>query len=320
MARERHKAKGDLDHRNRIFNIIPLSALNIRNLFNINLLTNMSGLTGKVVSGAFWTTISAISEKVIGLATIAFLARLLEPKDFGIVAVTTIAIGIVSNLSDVGFEAAIIQRKKDIDDAASTAFFMVILLCSMNYGLIFFFSKAIATFYKDQMIENVLKILSLTLIIGSFTRIHNFLLSKELQFGKKTICEIVPNIVYGLVSIPLALWRYGVWSIVYGEIAKYVLRSLLLILLSPWQPTFKFDFKIAKDLIAYGKHVMLHNFLAFGSENIDNAIVGKYFGLTHLSFYKMSYNAAAMPTQILYQIIGRVTLPAFRKCRAILVH
>jgi O-antigen/teichoic acid export membrane protein len=216
----------------------------------------------------------------------------------------------------VGFEAAIIQRKKDIDDAASTAFFIVILLCSMNYGLIFLFSKAIATFYKDQMIENVLKILSLTLIIGSFTRIHNFLLSKELQFGKKTICEIVPNIVYGSVSIPLALWRYGVWSIVYGEIAKYVVRSLLLILLSPWQPTFKFDFKIAKDLIAYGKHVMLHNFLVFGSENIDNAIVGKYFGLTHLSFYKMSYNAAAMPTQILYQIIGRVTLPAFSKVQS----
>ena len=266
-----------------------------------------------MLAGTAWTSVSVISEKLLGLITIAFLARLLEPKDFGTVAVCTIVLGIVSNFSDIGFQSAIIQRQTDVSRASSSAFYMTLALCALNYLLLFLLAKPIAVFYGDHAIENIVKILSLNLVIGSFSRVQNFLLSKNLEFGRKAVCETTPNFVYGLVSIPLAYSGFGVWSIVYGELAKNTVRTLLLFFLSRWKPSFVFDFKIARELIGYGKHVMFNNILNFASGNIDNAVVGKYLGLTSLSFYKLAYNAAAMPGDVLYQTVGRVSVPVFSK-------
>jgi len=272
-------------------------------------------LKAEIVSGAFWNSIATVIETLTSLGTIAFLARLLDPKDFGVVAVAAIAIGFFSNFSDIGFEAAIIQRQKDIDEAASTGFFIVIGLCLTNYILLFLFSKQIASFYGDPIIESIVKVLAAGLVIGSFTRMHNFLLSKEMQFRKKALCEIVPSLIYSSCSIPLAFYGFGVWSIVYGEVAKYVCRAFLLLYVTPWRPMFKFDLKIAKELVGYGKHAMFNNVFKFGSGNMDNALIGKFMGLTNLSFYKMSYNGAAMASGVLYNIIGRVTIPAFSKAQ-----
>jgi O-antigen/teichoic acid export membrane protein len=270
-------------------------------------------LNKKILGGTGWTSVSVVVERILGIITIAFLARLLEPKDFGLVAICTIVLGIISSFTDIGFESAIIQRKTEVSSAATTAFFITIALGICNYGLLFLLSKPIAYFYSNEAIENLMKVLSLTLVIGSFTRVHNFLLAKELQFRKKMVCEIVPSIIYSFVSVPLAYAGFGVWSIVYGELAKSITRNLFLILLTRWRPDMHFNFKIARELIGYGKHVMFNNVLNFASDNIDNAVVGKYLGLTNLSFYKMSYNAAAMPQQISYNILGRVAIPAFAK-------
>ncbi|MFC1657043.1 lipopolysaccharide biosynthesis protein [Candidatus Moduliflexota bacterium] len=266
-----------------------------------------------MLGGTVWTSISALSDKIIGIVTIAFLARLLEPKDFGTVAVCMILIGIVSTFSDIGFQSAIIQRKGSINRAASTALCITVILSIVNFGILFMAAKPLSILYGDEAIVNIARVLSINLVIGSFTRVHNFLLSRELQFGRKAACETVPSAVYGLVAIPSAFAGYGVWSIVFGELAKSTTRSILLLVVSRWKATLQFDMKIAKELVSYGKHVMFNNLLNFGSINIDNAVVGKYLGLTSLSFYKIAYNAAALPGEILYLILGRVLVPAFAK-------
>ena len=270
-------------------------------------------LKSRMLSGTLWTSISAVSDKIIGIVTIAFLARLLEPKDFGTVAVCMILIGIVSTFSDIGFQSAIIQRKDNINRAASTAFCITVVISIVNFGILFVAAKPLSVLYGDEAILSIARVLSINLVIGSFTRVHNFLLSRDLQFGRKAVCETVPSAVYGLVAIPSAFAGYGVWSIVLGELAKSITRTFLLLVMSRWKATLRFDLRIAKELVAYGKHVMFNNLLNFGSINIDNAVVGKYLGLTSLSFYKIAYNAAALPGEILYLILGRVLVPAFAK-------
>jgi PST family polysaccharide transporter len=270
-------------------------------------------LRSRMLAGTVWTSISALADKIVGIVTIAFLARLLEPKDFGTVAVCMILIGIISTFSDIGFQSAIIQRKENIDRAASTAFCITVVLSVLNFGILFMLAKPLSVLYGDGAIENIAKVLSINLVIGSFTRVHNFLLSRELQFGRKAVCQAVPSAVYGLVAIPFAFSGFGVWSIVFGELAKSTCRTLLLLIVSPWKAKLQYDWKIARELIGYGKHVMFNNVLNFGSINIDNAVVGKFLGLTSLSFYKIAYNAAALPGEILYMILGRVLVPAFAK-------
>ncbi|SPP99510.1 membrane hypothetical protein [Candidatus Sulfobium mesophilum] len=272
-----------------------------------------SSLKAKILAGTAWTSVGVVSEKVIGIVTIAFLARLLEPKDFGTVAICSMLTGIVSTFTDIGFQSAIIQRKDNVNKAASTAHSITIIMSFLNFGLLFLLANPLSTFYGDRAIENIARVLSLNLVIGSFTRVHNFLFSRELQFGKKAVCETVPNVIYGFVAIPFAYFGFGVWSIVYGELAKTTTRTLLLFALSRWKLSFKIDPKIARELINYGKHVMFNNVLTFGAGNVDNAVVGKYMGLASLSFYKIAYNAAALPGDVLYQIIGRVIVPAFAK-------
>jgi O-antigen/teichoic acid export membrane protein len=98
-------------------------------------------LKTKMLVGTAWTSLCTILDKVISLITIAFLVRLLEPKDFCTVAVCTIVMGVASNFSDIGFEAATIQRQRDVSRAASSPFYMTIVLCTLNYFLLFSLSK-----------------------------------------------------------------------------------------------------------------------------------------------------------------------------------
>lgn len=263
----------------------------------------------EIIGGVFWTGISALSERIIGIVTIAFLARLLEPKDFAVVAISNIVTNFVYHFTDIGYEAAIVQYKDDINKASNTIFYIMVPLCILVYIIIYILSGTIAIFYETEILSTIIKILAINIVIESLSKTQNILLSKDMKFREKAICEILPNVTYTVSSIVMASRGFGVWSIAYGLVLKNCVRTVALSVLSRWRPKLLFDISVAKNLLSYGKHVMIHNFLNFCAENIDNAMIGKIFGLAPLSFYKMSYNAANLTKQVSYQVLGRVVVP-----------
>lgn len=271
-------------------------------------------LAKKTAHAMAWVALITIFTKIIGFVTQIVLARILAPADFGLLAIGLLAINSMGIFRDLGFGATLIYKKDDSDHtAANTAFILLPLVASTLFLIAYFSAPYLALFFDNMAVEPLVQVLALTFVISSFGTVPSMLLEKELEFKKKVMPETVPIIGYASVAISLAVSGYGVWSLVYGQIASAALTAGLIWLISDWRPTFKFDRKIAKVLFDYGKHIMGASIIIFLVTNIDDAIVGRVLGMEALGFYTLAYTISNLPATQITNLVGRVMFPLYAK-------
>jgi len=139
------------------------------------------------------------------------------------VAIALIVVNFFEISGNLGIGAALIHRKEDGDIAADTAFFILPSIAIVFYAVSYFIAPAAAVFFKEEEIEILIRVLSLTVVIWSFGILPKTLLAKDLEFKKLVIPQILPRISYGAVAIVMALQGYGVWSLVGGQIVLIVI-------------------------------------------------------------------------------------------------
>ncbi|RCV66041.1 polysaccharide transporter, PST family, partial [Methanophagales archaeon] len=271
-------------------------------------------LAKKAAHGIAWVTLSTILIRIFNFVTKIVLARLLDPADFGLLAIGLLAINTMGLFRDLGFGAALIYKKDDPNHtAANTAFILLPVAATILFALAYLSAPYVAVFFNTAAVEPIIRILALTFIISSFGTVPAMLLEKELEFKKKVIPEVVPVAGYACVAIGLAVHGYGVWSLVYGQITSAVLMAVLIWVVSSWRPRFSFDIEVAKGLFGYGKHILGASVAIFLITNIDNAIVGRMLGMEALGLYTMAYTISNLPATQITHLVGRVMFPTYSK-------
>lgn len=268
-------------------------------------------LTTKTVQGVGWSGISQIVAQAFQFAVRIILARLLVPKDFGVIGMALIFTALIQTVNELGLSAAIIQRKDINKKHLSTSFwisiFMGVILCIIAVIA----SPFIADFFKERLVQPVISILSIGFILGSFGAIHRTLLQKKIDFKSVAITETGAAAFSGIVSVVLALLGFGVWSLVMGALMGSFGRSALLWLRCPWRPSMIFDFKSFEELFGFGKNVMGSQIVQYVTFNADYLLIAKFLDVTSLGFYTLAYQIAIFPLSRISSIITRVTFPTF---------
>ena len=154
-----------------------------------------------------WNYISFASGKVLVLVTMAVLARLLTPADFGVVGYTTLVIAYLGVLMDLGFGAALIQRRHQVREAAETVYAVNLILGAVLTAVTALGAPLVAEFFREPMVTPLLRVLSFTFILESLGSVPLVLLKRNLAFRRKLIPDIGRAIVKGVVSIGGARWR-----------------------------------------------------------------------------------------------------------------
>lgn len=271
------------------------------------------GLAKKAAKGLFWVTLSMVFIRALGFIAKIILARLLAPNDFGLLAIGLLTISTIGIFKDLGLGAALIHREEDIEKAADTAFLILPVFATVLFALAFFSAPFVATFFDNRSAAAIIRVLAFTLIISSFGTIPSNLLEKEMEFKKKVIPEILPQIGYAIVAITLALWGYGVWSLVWGQIVSALAGATLIWFFIDWRPKFRFDKFAAKKMLSYGKEITAASFIIFLHSNLDDALIGKLLGIVTLGYYSLAYTISIMPATSISYLIHRVAFPAYSK-------
>lgn len=264
-----------------------------------------------LVKGLFWVMLTEGALRILNLAVTVVLARLLVPRDFGLVALAFAFIGILMLFQDFGIGTALIQRRKDIEKAANTAFLFIPFLGILLFLVSFFLAPFAGQFFSDSLIEPIIKVLSLTLIISSLGTVPSVLLDRNLQFRKKFLPETVSVLLYAFTAVVLALNNFGVWSIVFGQIAGRLSWLAMIWIVSPFRPKMELDLKIFKELFSYGKHVIFTTIFLFILIQGDNLFIGKIAGTAALGFYALAYTVSNIPATSITQIITKALFPAY---------
>jgi O-antigen/teichoic acid export membrane protein len=204
-------------------------------------MTAASGLKRQVASGFFWVAVAQFASRGLGYVTTLILAKLLAPSMFGLMGMAMLAINALALFQDIGFESALIYRRKDVDVASHTAFYTVIVTSVLITILAIALAPVIAGFFRQPEVIPLLQVLSLTVLITSFGRVPLVLLSRELDFRRRLFPELTASVVASIAAIVLAFRGLGVWSLVWREIIRAVLVTALVWFVSPYRPRWQFS-------------------------------------------------------------------------------
>lgn len=270
-----------------------------------------SDLKHKLIHGSAWTLLANVSAQAITFLVTVVLARLLTPGDFGIVAISAVFTGIITLFQDVGMGAALIQRKDIDEDYLSTSFSVSVIAGVILAVLLAAASPFIASFYNEAVLRDILLVSSIGFLLSPFTSIHTSILAKQLEFKKVAFITLGTQAASGAISVALALFGYGVWSMVLGKILSQPLLIPVVWAMVKWRPKPKLVMKCFRDLFGFSSNLLGFNLMNFFARNLDNLIIGKYLGAQMLGYYSVAYNLMLKPLQLISWSIGKVLFPVF---------
>jgi O-antigen/teichoic acid export membrane protein len=272
---------------------------------------DQQGIAQKTAWGFIWNFSAYFLGRIVVLITTSILARLLAKSDFGLVAVAVVAINYLSVLKDLGLGVALIQRKEDVQEAANTVFTINLVIGLILSVLIIPLAPYVADYFHDPEVTPVLRWMGLSFIINALGSVHTNWLVRDLDYRRKLVPELGGALIKGAISIGMALMGYGVWSLVFGQIAGAVASVILVWMILPWRPRLTLDTNVAGSLMKFGASVTLIDIITQITDNIDYVIVGRIFGLVPLSIYTLAYRLPEMLLIGNLWVMGGVVFPAF---------
>jgi len=266
-------------------------------------------LKQKTISGLTWSFIDNFAKLSITFIVGIILARLLEPREFGLVGMTTIFIAVSQSFIDSGFTQALIRKKDCTQTDYSTVFFFNLATGIFFYFILFFSAGLISTFFDEPKLTLIVKFLALGLIINAFTIVQRARLTKEINFKLQTKISIIATTASGIIGIWMAYNGYGVWSLVIRTLAGFAFTSLLLWIWNNWNPSLVFSKKSFEEMFSFGSKLLVSGLINTTYINIYLLIIGKYFSATELGYYSRADQFKNLPSQNIASVIQRVSYP-----------
>lgn len=266
-------------------------------------------LKQKTLSGLLWSFIDNISIQSISFIVGIILARLLSPKEYGLLGMLGIFIAISQSFIDSGFSQALIRKQNCTDKDYSTVFYFNIIVSVILYLILFVSANAIGVFFNEPILKNLIRVLGLGLIINSFSIIQTTLLTKRIDFKLQAKISVISSVFSGGISIYMALTGWGVWSLVASSLIRYSTSSLLLWFWSKWKPICNFSIDSIKELFSFGSKLLVSGLIDTIYRNVYSLVIGKYYSAIELGYYSRADQFQSLPSSNLQNIIGRVSYP-----------
>lgn len=266
-------------------------------------------LKQKTISGLFWSFIDQFANLLISFIVGIILARILTPREFGLIGMITIFIAISESFINSGFSNALIRKNDATDTDYSTVFYYNLAVGILFYLILFFTAPLISNFFNEPQLTRIIKALGLILIIDSLTIIQRTILTKRIDFKLQTRISIISSLGSGIIGIVMAFEGFGVWSLVVQRLSKQALNSLFLWIWNKWRPSLIFSMKSFKELFSFGSKLLLSGLIDTIFRHVYKLIIGKFYSAQDLGYYTRAEEFKKLPSQTLNSVVGRVSYP-----------
>lgn len=238
-----------------------------------------------VTFNILWKFLERGSSLVVSLIVTIVLSRILNPEDYGVVAIVTVFVNLSQIFVTAGLGNALIQKKDADKEDFSTMLWINILISSLLYLILFLLAPIIASFYMYKDLSPLLRTLSLVLIIMSLNSIQVAYISKKMLFKNYFFSTLSSKIISGLIGIIMALTGFGAWALVGQTLSQRVIETVVLWFRVPWKPQKIFSLKKAKPLYSFAWKIMLMTFIESIRDQMRSLIIGKTCSSQELAFY-----------------------------------
>lgn len=266
-------------------------------------------LKDKTAKGLFWGGLSTLLQQFIGMIFGIVIARILNPDDYGLVAMLAIFSAIANTIMDSGFTTALINRKMIRHGDYNAVFWFSAFCGIVLYVLLFFSAPLIAKFYNQPVLLNLSRVLFLSFLISSFGIAHNALLFKQLKVKQRGIIDITSVIISGLVGLILAISGFAYWGLTIQIVSQSLVSTVLRWSFSKWKPVLSFDFQPIKEMIGFSSKIFCNNILGQVCTNIFSVLLGKHYTVMDTGYYSQGNKWMYLGNTVITGMIQSVAQP-----------
>ncbi len=273
----------------------------------------MPSLKNTAISGAAWSFVGKILQHGVQFVFGVILARLLLPEQYGLVAMAMVFITVFYVFVNSGFGVAIVQRKNIDQKDLSTVFYMNLGISLLSYGILYLTAPFIAKFYKQPELVEIIRVLSILIILFALSIVQNSLITRDVKFKLRARIELVAQILSGVIAIYMAYTGWGVWAIVWKTLLNQVFVNIQLWIQNNWFPALIFSKNSFKTLFSFSSKMLASGLLDTVYSQLNRLVVGKFFPAAELGYYTRAEQFKNLPTQIATSSLLSFLLPVFSK-------
>lgn len=270
----------------------------------------------KTIKGILWNAIEKFLVKGTSFAISIVLARILAPSDYGLIGMLAIFIALSNVFIESGFVKALIQKQDCTDIDYSTAFYSNLGMAVLIYVVLFFAAPYVAIFYNEPLLCDVLRILAINFVLGSFNIVQRAKLMARMDFKSLAKINFVGTLIGGLGGLVLAYSGFGVWALIGQTIIATFVMLFLFPHYSQWRPKLVFSTASFNTLFGFGSKLLISATVATVVNNIATIAIGKVYKSSQLGYYAKATNFADLIAWTVNDILGTVTFPVLTELQS----
>ena len=250
---------------------------------------------------------------LLQVGSVMILARLLSPKDFGLVGMVTAFTGVLTLFRDFGLSSAAVQRPTVTKEQISTLFWINILLGALLGLAAVAMAPAIAAFYHEPQLFGVTAVLGAGFLFNAAGVQHSALLQRQMRFTVLAVINVVSLIVGTAIAIGGARAGYGYWSLVAMTVTQPLIATIGFWLTAGWVPGMPRRRAGIRSMMHFGSTLTLNGLVAYVAYNAEKVMIGRFWGADAIGIYGRAYQLVNIPTNNLNSAVGEVAFSALSR-------
>jgi O-antigen/teichoic acid export membrane protein len=281
-------------------------------IFELPLQSQVSRLAQQGINWSFWLL---IGKSVASLASTTILARLLSPKDYGLMAMVATVTVMAQAVSDFGLSWATVQRQVLGRNQIDALFLVNCIFGLLLTGLCCLSAPYVAEFYHRPELAKIIYVCSGTLFLTAVAVQPNALLLRQMKLKEQNLCTFYSLLLSAAVTIVLAKLGFGYWALVMQLLLQQLFTTLLSFPMSGYYPRLPQHLLDISTLLTFGGYSAAYGLVNYFARNLDNVLVGKFWGATALGYYSRAYFLMTLPGLMIIGIFRGTLIPAMASLR-----
>jgi len=266
-----------------------------------------AALDRSLLSGIVWTGAAKWTTQALSWASTLVLARLLTPRDYGIVGMAMVALGFVQLVSEFGVGTAIVRRRELTPRQIAQIGGFAVALGAFLMFLVIGIAKPLAALQDNEAVGPVTAVLGLSFLLNSFRTVPTALLERDLDFRTLAVVDGLQSLVQITLSFGLAWAGKGYWALVLGQVGARAFGAALVAIARPHRLRVPLPFAPIAAEVKFGGSVVASGLAWYLYSNADFALVGKLLGATALGAYTFGWTLSGIPLEKTNELVQRVS-------------
>lgn len=266
-----------------------------------------------MIGALTWSSVYIFGVQAVQLVIGIVLARILMPEDFGLVGILFVFFGLSTVLIDGGFGQGLIKKKETTQEDFSTVFFLNLALSLLLYIILFITAPLISRFFDQPQLTALARVAFLAVLVFPFYQTQQIILLRKLNYKSLAIVNIISVALSGGMAVVMAFCDFGVWALVYQQLAFHFLRFVFFTLYNRWKPSLTFKTATICELWRFTLPLLGQSVLNVIFNQIYIVIIGRFYPIKQVGYFTQANKYSETVNAATQSILSMGTFPSFTK-------